>query len=114
MEDELKEIKEIALKNEKALEEHNCKIEANNKKIMENFANIQNNSIALEILKDYKSENKRLFILLIIILFMWFATIGYLVYVLNDISVEETTTETYTQEINDFNTIRNSTINNGD
>ena len=41
---------------------------------------------------------------------MWFATIGYLVYVLNDIGVIEETT----QEITDFDTINGNVVNNGD
>ena len=72
-------------------------------------------SFAMELIRDYKKQNKRQFIIIIIILAMWFATIGYLVYVLNDIGVEETTTtETYTQEISDIETIENSNINNGE
>lgn len=56
---------------------------------------IQEESLALELIKDYKKQNKRQFIIILVILGMWFATIGYLVYVLNDIGVETTTTETY-------------------
>lgn len=72
---------------------------------------MKNNSFALELIQDYKKQNKRQFIVILVILTMWFATIGYLVYLLNDIGVEETT-ETYTQEINDVDSIENSTINN--
>ena len=58
-------------------------------------------SLAMELIKDYKKQNekqnKRLFIIILIILFMWLATIGYLVYILNDIGVIEETT-TITQE----------------
>lgn len=46
-------------------------------------------SLAMELIKDYKKQNKRLFIIILIILFMWLATIGYLVYILNDIGVIE-------------------------
>lgn len=101
------------------LEELNKKIDDNAQKIIDNLKRIdtnkekiEQNSYALEILKDYKGESKRLFTILIIVLVMWFATIGYLVYVLNDIGYEETTTETYTQEISDIETIENSSINN--
>lgn len=48
-------------------------------------------SFAYELLKDQRKQNKRLFILLIIVLLMWFSTIGYLVYILNDIGTVETT-----------------------
>ena len=54
-------------------------------------------SLAMELLEDYKKANKRQFIIILVILVMWFCTIGYLIYVLNDISSVETT-ETITQE----------------
>jgi len=66
--------------------------------------------LALELLNDYKRANKRQFIIIIIILVMWFLTIGYLVYTLNDIGTVETTT----QEISDVDSIDNSNIANGD
>ena len=69
----------------------------------------QEHSFAKEILSDYKKQNKRLFIILIIVLIMWFATIGYLVYIMNDIGVETTT-----QEITDFDTINGNITNKGD
>ena len=77
------------------------KLDENSKKIMENFNEIQNNATriqqnsgALEILRDYKSDSKRWFTILIIVLFMWFLTIGYLVYILNDTgTIEETITQ---------------------
>lgn len=58
---------------------------------------IKEESFAMELLRDYKKANKRQFIIILVILTMWFATIGYLVYVLNDIGVIEETT-TITQE----------------
>lgn len=58
---------------------------------------MEEQSLAMELIKDYKKQNKRLFIIILIILFMWLATIGYLVYILNDIGVIEETT-TITQE----------------
>ena len=54
---------------------------------------IQEQSFAMELLKDQKKQNKRQFIIILVILGMWFATIGYLVYVLNDIGTETTTTD---------------------
>ena len=56
---------------------------------------LQEQSLALEFLKDYKKQNKRQFIVILVILGMWFSTIGYLVYILNDIGTETTTTESY-------------------
>lgn len=41
---------------------------------------LQEQSLALELLKDYKKQNKRQFIVILVILGMWFSTIGYLVY----------------------------------
>lgn len=67
------------------------------------------NSLASEILQDYKKANKRMFIIIIVILVMWLCTIGYLVYILNDIGTIENT-----QEINDIDSIENSDIVNGD
>lgn len=82
---------------------------------------IEQDGFALEILKDYKKDNikleennKRLFIIIIVLILCWFITGAYLVYLLNDIGVSETTTtETYDQDINDTGDIDNSTINNG-
>ena len=52
---------------------------------------MEEQSLAMELIKDYKKQNKRLYIIILIILFMWLATIGYLVYILNDIGVIEET-----------------------
>lgn len=41
---------------------------------------LQEQSLAMSLLKDYKKQNKRQFIIILVILGMWFATIGYLVY----------------------------------
>ena len=73
---------------------------------------IQEQSFAMELLKDQKKQNKRQFIIILVILGMWFATIGYLVYVLNDIGT--TTEETTTQEITDFDTINGNIVSKGD
>lgn len=81
-------------------------------KIMEVKKEVQelkDQSLAREILNDYKKTNKRLFVTLLVVLFMWFITIGYLVYVLNDIG-----TETSTIEIEEVESIDNSHIKIGD
>lgn len=70
---------------------------------------VKEQSLAMELLADYKKANKRQFIIILAILCMWFITIGYLVYVLNDIGTIETT-----QEISDVDTIENSNVTNGD
>ena len=52
---------------------------------------IQEESFATQILKDYKRQSKRQskrqFIIILVILIMWLATIGYLIYILNEIGV---------------------------
>lgn len=58
---------------------------------------MEEKGLALELLADYKKANKRQFVIIIVILVMWFLTIGYLVYTLNDIGTVETTTEEVTQ-----------------
>jgi cell division septal protein FtsQ len=72
---------------------------------------VKEQSLAMEILKEQKKNNKRLFIALIVVLCMWFATIGYLVYVLNSIEVVD---DIDTIEIEDVETIDNSHIKIGD
>ena len=70
---------------------------------------IQEQSFAMELLTDQKKQNKRQFITILVILGMWFATIGYLVYVLNDIG-----TETTTQEVTDIDRVDGNIVNKGD
>ena len=70
---------------------------------------VKEQSLAMELLKDYKKANKRMFIIILVILGMWLSTIGYLVYILNDIGTIETT-----QEVSDVDTINGNVVNNGD
>ena len=42
-------------------------------------------SLAMEMLEDYKKANARQFVIILVILGLWALTIGYLVYILNDI-----------------------------
>lgn len=91
------------------LEDLKKQLDENSKKIINNMNQIHQNSGALEILKDFKGDNKRIFTILIIVLFMWFATIVYLVYVLNDTGTIETT-----QEVSDVSTINGNVVNSGD
>ena len=51
---------------------------------------LQKETLASEFLSDYKKTNKRLFILIIIILMMWFATIGTFLYYIDTHGMEET------------------------
>ena len=70
---------------------------------------IQEHSFEMELLTDQKKQNKRQFIIILVILGMWFATIGYLVYILNDIG-----TETTTQEVTDIDSVGGNIVNKGD
>lgn len=60
---------------------------------------LQEQSFALELLKDFKAQNKRQFIIILVILSMFTALLGYTIYLLNDIG-----TETTTQEVTQDNT----------
>lgn len=80
------------------------------KEAKEEIQELKEQSLAMELIKDYKKQNKRQFIVILVILSMWFITIGYLVYILNNISSVETTT----QEVSDIETIGGSVVNNGD
>lgn len=44
---------------------------------------MEEESLAMSLLKDYKKNNKRMFALLVIILILWFATIGSFVWYIN-------------------------------
>lgn len=68
---------------------------------------MENNSIALEILQDYKKANKRFFIIVIILILCLLTSIGYTFYLLNkyqSVSVDQTV------DVNNINTIDNSDI----
>lgn len=72
---------------------------------------LKEQSFAMELLKDARKTNKRMFIIIIVILAMFTALLGYTIYLLNDIgTIEETTT----QEVTDFDTINGNVINKGD
>ena len=71
---------------------------------------VEQTSFAYELLSDYKKQNKRQFIVILVILSMWFITGAYLVWLLNDIG----TIEESTIDIQDVETIDNSHIKIGD
>ena len=50
---------------------------------------VKQDSFAMELLKDYRKMNKRLFIVIITILCMWFATIGVGIYYITHYTYEE-------------------------
>lgn len=80
---------------------------------------VEKQSLAMELLEYSKEQNgqlektnKRLIIVLIIILVLWFATIGAFLYYINTTGYVET--DEYSQEIKDIDSVNNSKIINGD
>ena len=67
---------------ENDIEKLEKKIDDNAIKIIENADRIQRNSYALEILNGYKTDNKRFFITLMVVIGLWSATLVYLIYIL--------------------------------
>lgn len=84
-------------------------------KIKKDLKEVKNESFAAQILKDYKVQNKRLFIIWIVTFVALMGTFVYLVYLLNDIgTIEETTTVTQDNPGGDNNYIgNNGDIDNG-
>ena len=78
-------------------------------KVQEKIEVIEQQSFAMDLLKDYKKQNKRQFIIILVILCMWFITGCYLVYILNDVGTSEETID-----IQDVENIDNSHIKIGD
>lgn len=72
---------------------------------------IQEHSFAMELLKDQKKQNKRQFIVILVILGMFTCLLGYTIWLLNDIGVS---TETESIDIDNVETIDNSHIKIGD
>ena len=52
---------------------------------------IQEHSFAMELLKDQKKQNKRQFIIILVILGMFTCLLGYTIYLLNDFGVSAET-----------------------
>ena len=109
MEEELREIKELALNNAKAIEEHNSKFQEQNQRIIDNFEKIQKNiskidnnsqkidnqNVVVDLIHTSEANGKKMYKLLIIVLIMWVltlgGTIGGFLYYINTTTVEETT-----------------------
>lgn len=72
---------------------------------------IQEESLAMSLLKDYKKVNKRMFIIILVILGMFTCLLGYTIWLLNDVGTETTTTEEII-DIDDVDNIENSHIHN--
>ena len=72
---------------------------------------LQEQSLAMSLLKDYKKQNKRQFVIILVILGMFTTLLGYTIYLLNDFGVS---TETDTIDIDNVEEIDNSHIKIGD
>lgn len=84
------------------------------KEVKEELEELKHESFAHEILRDYKKQNKRLFVIWLITFIALVGMVGYTVYLLNDIGVEETTTVTQENESGHNNYIgNNGDITNG-
>ena len=71
---------------------------------------VKEQSWAMDILKDYKKANVRLFIVWIITFISFVGLLCYTIYLSNDIATVETTT----QEITDIEKVDGSIVNKGD
>ncbi len=63
---------------------------------------IKQESIAMDMLKDYKKQNKRLFIISVMAILLLAVTFGYLVYTLNDMGIEETSVDMDAEGSNNY------------
>lgn len=61
------------------------------KETKEEIQELKEQSLAMELIKDYKKQNKRQFIVILVILSMWFITIGLFVYYINTTGYEVVT-----------------------
>ena len=75
----------------KKLESNTKSIESNIKNINGNKSNIKSNATAIDILHTSEANGKRTFIALIIVLILWFATIGAFIWYINTTGYMETT-----------------------
>lgn len=67
-------------------------------------------SLAMELVTDFKRQNKRLFVMWLVTFIALVSLVGYIVYLLNDIDTIESTTN---QEINRVSTINGNVTNRG-
>ena len=72
---------------------------------------VQEHSFAMELLKDQKKQNKRQFIIILVILGMFTCLLGYTIYLLNNFGVS---TETENIDTDNVETNDNSHIKIGD
>ena len=86
--------------------------------VKKELESLKEQSFAMEMLKDSKRANKRICcsftIVLTTLVIVYFVTVGIFLKYIDSLSVEETITNTKTQEISDIDTIENTNIVNGD
>ena len=84
-------------------------------KVQNKVEEIEHQSLAMQILKEQRKSNKRLFISLIVVLCMWFVTIGAFVYYINTTDyVEITETAEVDNQDGNANACVGDNCNNGD
>lgn len=69
---------------------------------------VKNQGFAMELLKDARKTNKRMFIIIIILIIAFIGLLGYTIWLLNDIGVIETTTEVQQSDADNNNYIGNN------
>ena len=81
-------------------------------KVEKKMQEVENYSVAMEFVKDYKKTNIRMFRIIITILFMWLATIGAFMYYIFTVDYETITEEANTD--NGGNACVGDNCNNGE
>ena len=76
--------------------------------IKKEFQEVKNQSFAMDLLNDYKKQNKRLFVIIIILIIAFMGLLAYTINLLNDIGVVETTTEVEQSDAENNNYIGNN------
>lgn len=79
-----------------------------------NLKEIEEQSIAMEFIKDYKLNSKRFFIAWIVTFIAFIGLLSYTIYLLNDTTVVETSEETYNMSTEDGNNNYIGGDNNGE
>lgn len=79
-------------------------------KVQKKVNAIEEQSFAMELLHQSKKTNQRIFIVWLITFVAFIGLLGYTIYLLNDISNVETTT----QEVKDINTVGGNITNGGE
>jgi hypothetical protein len=72
------------------------------KEVKKSVEDLKEKSFAMELLQDAKKTNKRMFIIIIVILTMWFSSIGFFIYYIKT-TAYEVVTETAEVENEDGN-----------